>query len=60
MIFFFSSKTDLSVKGKESERGGSNGDRYFLGKKEKYGTRKLMSNKFRFTFTHVYIHEFLN
>ncbi|MBR6938289.1 MAG: hypothetical protein IKH63_12070, partial [Prevotella sp.] len=33
MIFFFSSKTDLSVKGKESERGGSNGDRYFLGKK---------------------------
>jgi len=34
MIFFFSSKTDLSVKGKESERGGSNGDRYSSVKRE--------------------------
>ena len=32
-ILFFMSKTDLSVKGKVSEMGGSNGDCYFLSKK---------------------------
>ena len=35
IIFSFSSKIGLSVKGKVIERGGNNGDRYFLSKKRK-------------------------
>ena len=40
-MIFFSSKTDISVKGKVNEKGESNGDWYFLSKKRNMDSGSL-------------------